>query len=133
MALGRRLTEILMVIQEHQPVSVPEISKILKDNGQKGGHKSVAKSVESLGIKGYIAGDVSLTVVRLPDEMSSRVPKRSSFEVDTENDYWGWPVDHTDEEVEALFEEGFGRAPERLIRTGGAVLAGPIEIGERPS
>ena len=126
-------TEILLIIKDNQPISIPEIASILKDRGKKGGHKSVAKTVERLGKRGYIAGDIGLRVMRLPRELMQSTAKRSSFDTDVGSLYWGWTTDHTDEEVAEQFEQAFGRKPEQVTRTGGGVMAGPIAVGERPA
>lgn len=43
--------------------------------------------------------------------------------------YKGFSPDTTDEEARAAFTRQFGHAPEEIIRTKGAVLAGPIPAG----
>ena len=133
MALGKRLTEVLLVIKANQPISIPEIVLVLKEDGKKGGLKSVTKSVDRLGKRGFVAGDIGISIVRLPKAMMKTVAKESSYETDLSADYWGWTVDHTDEEVADQFEQAFGRAPDSVIRSGGCVLAGPIGKGEKPA
>ena len=133
MALGARTTEILLIIKDNQPISIPEIVDLVKDRGKKGGNKSVAKTVERLGKRGYVAGDIGLRVMRLPKELMKSTAKRSSFDTDVGSLYWGWTTDHTDEEVAEQFEQAFGRKADQVVRTGGGVMAGPIEQGERPA
>ena len=49
--------------------------------------------------------------------------------------YQGYTPDTTDAEARRRFRDKYGREPEVIIRTAGAVLAGPVEgvgIARRP-
>lgn len=135
MALGKNALNVLRVIHKHDQISPQEIQDVLKAEGTKLGITRIVKQIDNLGKKGFIAGTATrgFHVTRLPRELMPALKFASAGEHDTEGLYWGWTVDHTDEEVTEQFLQAFGRKPETITRTGGGILAGPIGKGEKPN
>jgi len=134
-AVGKWGVFVLEIIQEHGPIGFEEIRDAAKERGKNLGPKWLNDQIDTLGTGGYIAGTMSrgFTITKLPHEMQRRhQAKGSTHEVDLSANYWGWTIDYTDDEVTDQFEQAFGRVPDKLIRTGAVVLAGPLQKGERP-